>query len=95
MELIKLNEAYTIIDDNEKWMTSGNVTKEMNGCININFFTTLRTDLGEGENRWGSLYYSVNPDGGINASYNFEGSYKEDFVDYAEGIVAQILEEIK
>ena len=95
MKLTKLNEAYTLVDENENWMTSGNVNKEMNGSLNINIFTTLKTELAEGENRWGSLYYSVNREGNINASYNFEGSYKEDFVDYAEGIIAEILEEIK
>lgn len=95
MELVKLSEAYTLVDDNEKWMTSGNVTKETSGNVNINFFTTLKTDLGDGENRWGSLYYSVNREGNVSANYNFEGAYREDFVDYAEGIVAEILESIK
>ena len=40
MKLTKLNEAYTLVDENENWMTSGNVNKEMNGSLNINIFTT-------------------------------------------------------
>ncbi len=95
MELVKLSEAYTLVDNSEKWMTSGNVTKETSGNINITINSTLKMELGEDVNRWGSLFYSKNVEGGVSANYNFDGAYKEDFVDYCEELVAEILETIK
>lgn len=93
MELIKLSEAYTLVDNTDKWMTSGNITKETSGAININFYSTLK-EAKEGANRWGSVYYNVSAENNISANYNFEGNYREDFVDYSEELIAQILEQI-
>lgn len=94
MELTKLNEAYTLADVTETWMTSGNVTKEMGGAINISINTTLKEPVENGVNRWGSLYYSMSSDGNVSANYNFEGPYKESYVDYCEELIAQILEQV-
>lgn len=94
MELTKLNEAYTLTDVTETWMTSGNVTKEMGGAINININTTLKEPVEDGVNRWGSLYYSISSEGNVSASYNFGGPYKESYVDYCEKLTAQILEQV-
>lgn len=95
MELIKLSEAYTLTDNNEKWMTSGNVNKEVSGAINITINTTLKMELEEGINRWGSLFYNKNDQGGVSANYNFDGEYKEDFVDYCEELISAILAQME
>ena len=93
MELTKLNEAYTLVDNNESWMTSGNVTVETNGNVNISANTTLKTETSE--NQWGSLNYQKTTEGKTFVSYNFDGAYKNDYVDYAESLVASVLERIK
>ena len=94
MQLTKLSEAYTLYDESDVWMTSGNVNKDLNGTISINLNSTLKNNNTQ-ENRWGSLFYTKNSENSISANYNFEGEYKEDFVDYCEKLIAQILTEIK
>ena len=93
MELIKLNEAYTLSDSNELWDTTGNVTKETSGIINIGLNTLSKQS--ESHEYLGGVYFQISSEGNVTANYNFRGMYKEEYVDYCEGIIKQVLEEIK
>lgn len=95
MELVKLSEAYTLTDNTDNWITTGTVTIETNGTLNINSNTTFKaTDLGFPENQWGGMYYQRSAEGKVNVSYNFESAYKEDYVDYCEELINQIIEAV-
>lgn len=94
MELVKLNEAYTLTDNsNELWDTTGNVTKEMNGIINIGL-NTLSKGI-ESAEYLGGVFFQISAEGNVSANYNFHGEYKKEYVDYCEDIIAQVLEQIK
>mgnify|MGYP006992148296 CR=1 FL=1 len=54
---------------------------------------SLKTETSE--NQWGSLNYQKTTEGKTFVSYNFDGAYKSDYVDYAESLVASVLEQIK
>lgn len=93
MELNKIHEAYTLIDNTDNWMTSGNVTKSEIGEITINITTTLKSITSE-SNQWGSMHYQNHEDNRVTTSFNFEGTYKAEYVDYCEQLVSQILEQL-
>lgn len=93
MELVKLNEAYNLVDTNDSWMTSGSVTVETNGNININANTTLKIETTE--NQWGSLNYQKTSEGKTHVNYSFSGAYKSDYVDYAETLISEVLNQIQ
>lgn len=95
MELIKLHEAYNLVDVKDNWMTGGTVTKEVDGTVNININTTLKAASSEESNQWGTAYYQRSAEGKVMTSYSFEGAYQAEYVNYCEEIFAAILEQIE
>ena len=95
MELVKLNEAYNLSDVKDNWMTTGNVTVEANGTINININTTAKA-VNEGEsNNWGSANYCKMEDGKVQTQYNFSGAYHAEYVNYCEEVFVAVLAQLK
>lgn len=92
MELIKLSEAYNIVDDTDKFTTSGSLNKDMSGAITINLSSAIKTD--DQSNQWCSANYSISAEGSVSVNYSFGGAYKEDFVDYCEDLITGILNTI-
>ena len=93
MELIKINEAYTITDAVDQWSTQGQVIKENSGTVNISFSVTNveTTD----PNHIGSYNYNLPIEGqGVSANYNCKKEYEDKFVDYSEKLIDQILEQL-
>lgn len=93
MELIKINEAYTITDAVDQWSTQGQVIKENRGTVNISFsVTNVETS---DHNHIGSYNYNVPIEGqGVSANYNCKKEYEDEFVDYSEKLIDQILEQL-
>lgn len=95
MELTKFSEAYNLTDSTDNWITTGTITIESDGTFKITSNTTLKADnLSFPENQWGGMYYQKSPEGKISISYNFEGTYKEGYVDYCEKLLEQIMEKL-
>lgn len=90
MEIVKQNCNYTITDTHENWKLSGNVSKEVNGNININFsvYSTgeLSSEVG---------YYNVSKGTDkVNVSYSVSDANKEAFITYADSVVNNVLTSI-
>ncbi len=94
MELVKLSEAYNLVDVKDNWMTGGSVTVAADETINISINTTLKAEKSEESNQWGSAYYQKNPDGKVQTQYSFEGAYQAEYVNYCEELFVAILAQI-
>ena len=89
MELIKLNEAYTLTDNPENgWAVSGQVIKENNGAIRINFSAS------NNEHHVGSYNYSYMVDGNVSVNINCAENYYDALTEYGQTLTNQILETI-
>lgn len=95
MELVKLSEAYNLTDVEGDRMTTGNVTVENSGVINININTTIKVDNEGADNLWGSANFCKQIDGKVQTQYNFSGEYQAEYVNYCEGLFVAILEQIE
>lgn len=93
MELIKINEAYTIQDDFDKLSTQGQVIKENNGTVNISFSVT---DVETSDhNHIGSYNYNIPIEGqGVSANYNCKKEYEDVFIKYSENLIKEILQRL-
>lgn len=93
MKLTKLNKAYTVVDEKDGQVTSGNITKTEEGELTISLNTTFKSSLTQEVTQLGSVYYR-SQDGKVNTNYNFEGNYKTEYVNYCETLISDILEQI-
>lgn len=91
MELIKLNEAFNIVDNTiDGWETQGQVIKDLDGSIKINFSVT------KDDKHVGSCSYQIISGTNIvnfNVSSNTEVEYN--FINYSSTIVENILKELQ
>jgi hypothetical protein len=96
MELKKLNEVYSITDVTEAgWNTQGQVVIETSGAININFST--RTRIEPEYIHIGGANYVVPAEEGahINSSFSCSKEYIDEYRDYTEKMVEEILDFLK
>ena len=96
MELIKINEAYNLTDvlDNG-WSVQGQVIKENNGVININFQVSEVTNTEH--IHIGNYNYNIpnkELSQNISVNYNCNQENENKFVDYSENIIDQVLEQL-
>ncbi len=90
MEIVKRNCNYTITDTHEGWNLTGDVTKDVDGRININLRVS---STGELTSEVGTYYYAK--DGNmIYANFSVSEASKEAFLTYADSIVNQVLTSI-
>lgn len=89
MELNKINEGYSFEDLTiDGWKTSGNVTKEVSGNININ--CDIKTSNSE---YIGNFSYHKPKEGNISLSYTTSENGNT-FGDYIDTIIDYILKEL-
>lgn len=87
MELIKLNEAYTLTDNTEKgWSINGQVTKENNGIVNINF--SVNNNIAH----IGTYNYTSHLDNNISINVNSTKESNDELIEYGDKLVDEILE---
>lgn len=96
MELIKINEAYNLTDvlDNG-WSVQGQVIKENNGVININFQVSEVTNTEH--IHIGNYNYNIPNEElsqNISVNYNCNQENENKFVNYSENIIDQVLEQL-
>ena len=89
MELIKLSEAYNIIDKTTQgWSVSGQLTKETSGSLHINFSVSGDKHIGNYNYNRGNDMLSAN---NISVSYNCEAEHQDAFYEYCDALIDQIL----
>lgn len=90
MEITKRNCQYNITDTTESgWTTSGNLTKEVSGDVNVNINVT--DALGQSV---GYYYYSSNMSDMLNISMNVKPEHKGEFVAYCENLIAEAMNSV-
>lgn len=91
MELIKLNEAFNIVDTTiDGWETQGQVIKDLDGSIKINFSVT------KDDKHVGSCSYQIVTGGNLvnfNVSSSVDAEYS--FITYSSSVVENILKELQ
>ena len=93
MELIKINEAYTITDAVDQWSTQGQVIKENSGTVNISFSVT-NVETAD-HNHIGSYNYNLPVEGqGVSVNYNCKKAYEDAFIKYSENLIKEILQSL-
>lgn len=90
MELIRLNETYTLIDATDQWNISGSVCKEESGLIKISI--SLASVSGE---YLGSFNYNINKQGNININFDCNKAYEDSIFKYCDSLVNNIVESLK
>lgn len=90
MELVKLNEVYTITDNLEKgWRTQGQVVKEVEGNIRINFYTN-------NEDKYvGSYNYDVLVNNEVRINIASEKGLEDEYTDYCQTLLNEVLKVVK
>lgn len=94
MELVKINEAYNLTDVLNDWSTQGQVIKENDETVNINF-QTFKASVSE---HIGSYNYNMpnkEHSQNISVNYNCSKENEDDFVKYSEGIIDQVLKQLQ
>lgn len=87
MEILKLNETYSISDNSrEGWKLNGNTHYEESGNINLN--VDVNNELGE---HIGSMSYNKSTDGKIYMSVCIDEVLRNEFITYANDIVDSVL----
>ena len=92
MELVQLNEVYTVTDTSEKgWKTQGQVIKEAESDIKINFYSDQE------EKYVGSCNYNYAGliDNKVHINIVCEKGLEDEYTDYCKNLVQQILESVK
>jgi hypothetical protein len=91
MELIKMNEAYNLVDNPENgWKVQGQVIKEQNGTLRINFSVALEND-----NHLGSYNYdNYSGSNSVHVSSSCVKENSDEFINYGQELVNLILEQL-
>jgi hypothetical protein len=91
MELIKLNEVYNLIDNAENgWKTQGQVIRDANGDMKINFYTN------NDEEYVGSYNYDVfETNNDVRISTACVKGLENEFTDYCKTLLNEVLKNIK
>lgn len=96
MELNKLNVAYTLTDKTDfGWETAGNINQDTLGSINIGINTLLHDAEANTATNVGSLFYQESADGKVSLTYSFVKEYHDQFVEYCEALVKDVLSQIE
>lgn len=90
MEVTKTNCQYNITDTTaEGWTTSGNLTKEVSGNINVNL--NVNDALGQSV---GNYYYNTGMSDMLNININVKPGLKSEFIAYCEKLIAEAMNSI-
>ena len=89
MEIIKLNEYYSIVSPHEDWEYRGNIDYQPKYSIRLN----LTINDKENEGLCGDIYYNIGQEKISSISFNNIPKEKEEiFTKYANQIIEEVLE---
>lgn len=91
MELVKLNEAYNIVDELENgWKVQGQAIQELNGNIRINISINIQ------EKHIGSYNYEANANSeNIHMNMSCNKDAKNDFAVYCQKVTEGVLTQLE
>ena len=90
MELVKLNEAYTLTDELENgWKASGQVIREQSGELRINF------SINKQDTYIGNYNYDIYAgNDNVNVNYSAVKGQEDAVCEYGDSLVEQIMERL-
>lgn len=87
MNLIKYTEAYILSDTTDnKWVTSGQVTKDDTNTLRIDFAVSLD------DKHIGDYSYSMDSEKNIHSGFNCSKEFEEEFSNYGDNLIKDILD---
>lgn len=91
MEIKKQNESFVLTDVNDVYKTSGHITYDVTGTLNVHFsVNTLNDDY------VGDCHYAQHGDtNDVNFGINCAEIYRRDLTAYADSVIAYLLQNFK